>query len=494
MRWKSPSLKWSPSVATGTPTAGKDESFAVDVLVVGGGVQGLVLLSELKRNGYSAVLVTNSDLGAGQTLHSHGILNSGYPYPREDLRNSLKQDWLPFARRNGLQLYGDNSFYMLIPPETWAGLREGWDAFGYAHETVPSTSLPTGLQDSDLFRESAQTLTVQIKEYTFPKRQLVRILAEGMQDRILRGDITAFHFAAEREESLGKGEGKTILVDSAEIRIQSTGKRVKVRPGALVCAAGVGTKRLVESLTEDGSFARSVLELGGQATEWRDRVLSQIGEVACRNTHMLCIQAPGDVLPAVNLFVVEQRLMIIAANVNPSHDSVNRDPGDLVTWYVTPMDPTAVPAEDVPDTAQARVDENFVVEGFHKLMKVFPSLKTRAESADSKMKFAVYAGYKQDIGADKNRPFLRQIDGMDNVVVALPSLFTGAFVNARKVLALLDGKLVRAGSQPTVPGAGEGIKIGDVTENTDEVQWMTWPELLKAFPGIDARKQPPHSP
>jgi len=49
----------------------------IDVLIIGGGIQGLVLLDELTRSGYGCALVTNADLGARQTLHSHGLLNSG---------------------------------------------------------------------------------------------------------------------------------------------------------------------------------------------------------------------------------------------------------------------------------------------------------------------------------------------------------------------------------------------------------------------------------
>ena len=43
-------------------------------MVIDGGVQGLLILDTLIAAGYSCALVTEGDLGAGQTLHSHGFL------------------------------------------------------------------------------------------------------------------------------------------------------------------------------------------------------------------------------------------------------------------------------------------------------------------------------------------------------------------------------------------------------------------------------------
>jgi len=59
---------------------------SADVVIVGGGIQGLVLLDELTRQGYGCLLVTKSDLGTGQTLHSHGLPNSGTGVDRQGAR------------------------------------------------------------------------------------------------------------------------------------------------------------------------------------------------------------------------------------------------------------------------------------------------------------------------------------------------------------------------------------------------------------------------
>lgn len=52
----------------------------VDVAILGGGIAGLWLLARLRKAGYSALLLENAGLGAGQTLASQGIIHGGLKY------------------------------------------------------------------------------------------------------------------------------------------------------------------------------------------------------------------------------------------------------------------------------------------------------------------------------------------------------------------------------------------------------------------------------
>src|ERR1700688_2595783 len=52
----------------------------VDVLIYGGGIAGLWTLALLRDRGYSALLLENSALGAGQTIQSQGIIHGGFKY------------------------------------------------------------------------------------------------------------------------------------------------------------------------------------------------------------------------------------------------------------------------------------------------------------------------------------------------------------------------------------------------------------------------------
>ncbi|MDQ6948884.1 MAG: FAD-dependent oxidoreductase, partial [Actinomycetota bacterium] len=49
-------------------------------MIVGGGVAGLWLLNELRTCGWSAILVTQGELGGRQTGHSHGYIHRGHLY------------------------------------------------------------------------------------------------------------------------------------------------------------------------------------------------------------------------------------------------------------------------------------------------------------------------------------------------------------------------------------------------------------------------------
>ncbi|OGL73286.1 hypothetical protein A3E39_01210 [Candidatus Uhrbacteria bacterium RIFCSPHIGHO2_12_FULL_60_25] len=57
-----------------------DSTHELDVLVIGGGIAGLWLLDELRRAGYSALLVEKNALGTGQTAASQGILHGGFKH------------------------------------------------------------------------------------------------------------------------------------------------------------------------------------------------------------------------------------------------------------------------------------------------------------------------------------------------------------------------------------------------------------------------------
>ena len=58
----------------------RSDPIQVDVAIVGGGVAGLWLLHRLRATGFSAVLLENRALGAGQTIASQGIIHGGTKY------------------------------------------------------------------------------------------------------------------------------------------------------------------------------------------------------------------------------------------------------------------------------------------------------------------------------------------------------------------------------------------------------------------------------
>lgn len=54
--------------------------YSTDIVIFGGGIAGLWLLSSLRRLGYQAILLEAGALGQGQTLASQGIIHGGLKY------------------------------------------------------------------------------------------------------------------------------------------------------------------------------------------------------------------------------------------------------------------------------------------------------------------------------------------------------------------------------------------------------------------------------
>jgi glycine/D-amino acid oxidase-like deaminating enzyme len=47
----------------------------VEALVIGAGFAGLLTVRELVKKGYNTLLITEGDVGEGQSLHNHGKYN-----------------------------------------------------------------------------------------------------------------------------------------------------------------------------------------------------------------------------------------------------------------------------------------------------------------------------------------------------------------------------------------------------------------------------------
>lgn len=229
----------------------------VDVVIIGGGLQGLVIMDSLIGAGYSCALVTEGDLGAGQTLHSHGFLNTGFGMGGPELPRAAAEIVHPYLRKRGVKLI-DNWFVM--PPPGFP-----------AAASLPAASLPAGF--SRAFSETARKMPDQ----SFGKRQLLEVLSHGREDRIIRGSVTGF-----------RGRG---LVEAVELQPEGSRTPVELATRAVVVAAGCGSRRLL-------------LELAGRTP--------QVEMIKHRLVHMVCVRAPAGALPATSVFALPLALVVAA--------------------------------------------------------------------------------------------------------------------------------------------------------------------------------------
>jgi glycine/D-amino acid oxidase-like deaminating enzyme len=398
---------------TGTP--------AVDVVVIGGGVQGLVLLDTLLAAGYSCALVTDGDLGAGQTLHSHGFLNTGFGLAGRELPAAAAQLVHPFLRARGVLLTGN---WAVLPPP---GLRGLLLRARPAFARLPPAHLPTGF--SPTFKDAARALP----DYSFDKRQLVTALSQGREGHILRGSVTGFRG---REP-----------VEAVVLRPAGSDTEVELRAGAVVVAAGCGSKRLLRTLV--GSTP-------------------QLKRIKHRLVHMLCLRAPRGALPVQSVVALSLGLLLAA-----------HDDGEHVLWYVTPMQLGGPSFDSVPNDAAAPADPTMLRRAWDTLQTLYPPLL-----GVEGLQVGHYAGYRQDIGNWPGARLCAVLAGTGNVIAALPSGLVGPWRNAADALTLVRGLRAPsgAGAQPALAGTGQGVCVGRPVEDRPGFAWQSPEDWLRSLP------------
>jgi len=227
------------------------------VIVVGGGLQGLVALKTLVEEGYSCALVSDGDLGSGQTIHSHGYLNTGFGMFGPELPRASADVVQPYLEQRGLELSHD---WVLIPPPNMP-----------AFEGLPHSALPTG------FVAPLGLSAVRLPDRSVPKRDLVEVLSRGHHDRIVRGRATPL-------VSQKRVEGVSVSMPGDSEEVVLTAK-------AIVVAAGCGSKRFLEGLV-------------GQT--------AQTEQIKHRRVHMICVRAPRGALPTTSVVAMPLGLMLAA--------------------------------------------------------------------------------------------------------------------------------------------------------------------------------------
>lgn len=349
----------------------------VDVLIVGGSLQGLLLLDRLTAAGHSCLLVTAAEIGAGQTLHSHGILNAGFGMAGPGPVELLQKVAIPDLRRRGVRTYGE-----------WSALLPG------ARQPLP--------------------------EVNFDRAGLVEALARERSATILNGQIASIERNA----------------DGRARRLELAPSGLVLEPTAVIIAAGTGSKALLRR------FGAGDLELE---------------DIKHRRVHVLCVRGPATALPALDFLAPADRLFVA------SHE---RD-GDR-THLATLMDFLAPHEEEVPADGAANVDDAFADQGWDAFVRLVPALATQPG-----LRFATYAGFRQDIGDMPGQPRCMALADASNVIAALPSGLLGAWAVADQAATLVHELGALGAAQPQLPDAGASLRIGAVYEDTAAVVWRS---------------------
>ncbi|MCB6178561.1 glycerol-3-phosphate dehydrogenase/oxidase [Rhodobacter sp. Har01] len=232
-----------------------------DILIVGGGINGVGVFRDLAAQGVGALLVEAGDFSSGTSAAPSRLIHGGLRYletgearlVRESLveRNLLLKNahhvvhpqpiWVPLKNRFGGALTALARFLRLttrpgpkglVP--VWIGLKL-YDVFGRAHQTMPNHRMLSG----DAARREMPVLgpdVFGVGEYydariTHPERLVLELVADAEAD-------CADSFALPYVAAGAQHDGAIDLTDRV------TGKVFQVRPKLVINAAGAWVDRV----------------------------------------------------------------------------------------------------------------------------------------------------------------------------------------------------------------------------------------------------------
>jgi glycine/D-amino acid oxidase-like deaminating enzyme len=309
-----------------------------DCVVIGGGFLGLTALAQLRRQGYRAVLCTESGLGEGQSLHSHGWFHAGYLPKDVDAAAMWKTESAKteaFVASLGADFLRPGCAYLAMPAGDADAKIAQSAAVGVPMPAVAPGKLP-GSSGGPL--AEASTSCFETREWLFDKHRLTAALAAEHHDAIIT-------YASPTNFERGPdGSVKAVVL--------STNQRLATRSVAI--AAGTGTRRVVDMLGADVD------------AHWKSKFKS--GTIT-----MVCLNAPVGVLPD---------LAIMATTTPPLQVASRADDGDTITWYITPKRPedSGDPTNFVgPGNEEAEIEAEAVAHAVEDFRTLFPELaKVRA--------------------------------------------------------------------------------------------------------------------
>jgi glycine/D-amino acid oxidase-like deaminating enzyme len=424
------------AAATGSAalaSGGETSTLDVDVLVVGGGVQGLSVLYELRRRGVeSAFLVTRELLGAGETLHSHGYMMRGYAVPPDAPiavgagLSSAFDWWSQFLADRGAPEGGGHPTYAGTADPA---VVERWKELRLPFEAV--SSLPPAFAGGHYARGGRLFRT---QERLFSGPAIVGALAREVAGHAGRGEVTAMRCNAQQDR-----------IESCDVRVGD--RLVRFRAALVVLAAGRNNQALLRGVRADGSTAQPFAQRLKEAHVVRD-------------VPMILVR--GQDLPDVSGFFLDGKLSMATHEVGA---------GERM-WIVTPLGGHATTREDA---AEPRFDTALVKEGLERLRAILPAATPLLAGG---VRLSAYFGPKVDHPSGAPLPFVGDA-GVSNLRHVWPVVLTLARPAAVEVVRRLEDteawrEVVRA-RRPLDPRvrALAGVGIGTEQRLSDAQRWYS---------------------
>jgi len=365
------------------------KEIAVDVLVVGGGVQGLMVLRDLSRLGYSVLLLETSKLGGGQTCHSHVLIHQGHLCRKPSLASEFKEGFELWRGLLATRFGGGNEIDVVIGFDDEVDAIEQQSIWGAVNPPIQCARRPAPPE----FGVSRLKRTFGTSVIALTSDQIVETLVEG---------LTAITAKIDRPEHF-RVKGRSIEEVTVDFPTQPS---ARIKPGAVVLAAGAGNQALLDLLSERAS--------GAQRN---------------RKAPVLVVSGDGQMdLPRIGgFFVIRGNGISIAPR---EHDG-------RVVWLIS----------DSRILINASGEQAFIG-WFRSLLADLQQLAPALFGFPQKLRWALHMADKSEGGGAYRWPYSGRIEqfGIDNLWTVWPTFLTLAPLLSRRVCDGITLRLPRKGA------------------------------------------------
>lgn len=399
-------------------------SINVDVLILGSGVQGLWLLNDLIRAGYSALLIERDSIGGDQTLHSHGFIHQGIGYPHchhlSDFQRAAEH-WRRFVSASE-DLVSHTSAHVgfvglansLLWEDHWQKAR-----LSYKVEEIPKQFCGSTLRKLYRTDEFAVHLVRLIERLCEPVREFI-VHGEVKQIRAVNGQVTDM----------------TAAIGARSFRIH---------PQSVVLAAGEGNAQLISQI--DG------LDHSTPAHH-------------LRKSHVVVVRGQS-LLEPINLLIPDIWLFVVSQTGDDGHP----------VWLLTSDVDKAYDGQSGPDA-------DAIQRTVAKLRCFDPALFSRTNV--SKMEWGAYVGLKVEPDSNPDGPpplqWCIKSFGLANLFAVWPTKLTFAPLASADVVSQLERsglsrKLVNQSAFADLQGKPLVFR----QEKWRSVEWQNWIDFRDGY-------------
>lgn len=210
----------------------------IDIIIIGAGIQGLWILNQLTKLGYSCILITDKKIGEGQTLEAQIYKHKGHFYDNSEIAQHLQEaetEWDAFVSNNNLKPSQNQQFLAFPNQQSAEKYTKLWHQGGLNYYPINNSEIPLFFQQGIL----TQGYYFDTGETCYHGHQLISTLAQPVKHLIYQGKIIGFHSSSD-----GCVKEVKVIIDN---------KLFSFAPKQIILTAGRGNQNLFNQITQGNS-------------------------------------------------------------------------------------------------------------------------------------------------------------------------------------------------------------------------------------------------